>query len=297
MRSGAVPVSPEPAPAPPGRSPPYLPFCDGPPDTRPRLKPIPVARWLSPDTEAQTWLPAKRALIRQSGHEVAAGELDGPEARELLALMRAELPEGDFGAMGSHLERAAWAVSDDLCLLRARRPGDWRLIAGVLCAPTYWTIRERIGMDLGALHGPVPDGDPGLAQRIGRVFSGLRPGRVLERFNWTVQLGGAHHTPERPVAGHGGDEALYLRVERQTLRTLPVTGAVVFTIRICLDPLPPLLVSSALREKFEDAWLGASRPLRAYKAWPELEGRIAQACRDAQRTGPGGLIDLGTKPN
>lgn len=297
MLSGAAHVPDKPVARRPGQAPPYLPFGAGPPDFGPNLKPISVASWLAPDTEADAWLPAKRTLLREAGDRVAAGDLDGAEAVEVAALIRRELPHLSFPDQGPALMRAAWAVSDDLCLLQARRPGDWRLIAGVVCAATYWSIGERIGMDLGALHGPVPGGDPVLARRIGRVFSGLRPGRVLQRLNWTIQAGGAHHTPDRPVLGPGAASELFLRVERQTLRALPETGAVVFTIRICLDPLQPLLGSRRLREQFEDAWLGAAGPVRTYKAWPALEARVAEICRAAERASADRPMDLGGKPN
>ena len=75
---------------------------------------------------------------------------------------------------------------------------------------------------------------------------------------------------------------LHLRVERQTIRKLPQTGAVVFTIRICVDPLAPILEDGVTREAFEDAWLGAAPALRRYKHWAELEPLVAEACRSAQ---------------
>ena len=78
--------------------------------------------------------------------------------------------------------------------------GDWILTAAVVAAPTYWWPDEQIGRSLFGLHHPVPGGDPDLARRINRVFDNLQPGKVLERFNWTVQAEGTRHTPERPGA-------------------------------------------------------------------------------------------------
>jgi hypothetical protein len=181
--------------------------------------------------------------------------------------------------MPTALEEAASLVSDDLCILEAARPNDWRLIAGALCAPTYWTLPERIGLDLGALHSPVPGGDPELAARVGRIFSGLKPDVVLERFNWTVQASDKRHTPDRPSALNKQIEDLHLRVERQTIRKLPQTRAIVFTIRISVDPLLPILADGDTRDAFEDAWLGASATIRRYKHWAELETLVAKACR------------------
>jgi hypothetical protein len=261
--------------------PPYLPFLDGAPDFLPNLKPISGDKWLLPDTEADAWLASKHTLMLHAPEKVSGGEMDSAPAQELQDLVQGHVPRLLENGWPNALMSAASLVSDDLIILDSDRPNDWRLMAGVLCAPTFWTLPERVGLDLGGLHGPVPGGDPELAGRIGRVFSGLQPGIVLERFNWTVQVTGERFTPERPNPAGCTIGDLYLRVERQTIRKLEETGAVVFTIRVCLDPLLPILRDPGVREAFEDAWLGAKRPVRAYKAWQELEPLIGAACREA----------------
>ncbi len=264
------------------RAPPFLPFLDGPPSFAPNLTPIDASTWLLPDSEADDWLDEKRLLLRVRRDEVAGGIMDSDAALELLALVRDATGLTPVGDWPSALEQAASIVSDDFCILQAKRPGDWRLTAGVLCAPTFWTLPERLGLDLGGLHGPVPGGDPALAARIGRVFTGLKPGVVLQRLNWTVQVGAARYTPERPSAAGKSVDDLFLRVERQTLRKLPTSGAVVFSIRICIDRLLPILAQTSVREAFEDAWLGASVKVRTYKAWHGVEALVAEACRIGQ---------------
>jgi len=269
----------------PEARPPYLPFLDGVPSFEPGLNPIPTDHWMTPDTEVDAWLRDKCLIMKMMRANVAGGTLDSAACEELLALMVDAIGEVPSQSMPSALEEAATLVSDDLCILEARRPGDWRLTAGVLCAPTYWTLPERIGLDLGGLHGPVPGGDPDLAGRVGRIFTGLNPGVVLERFNWTVQASDKRYTPDRPGIAGKTPRDLHFRVERQTLRKLPQSGAVVFTIRICLDPLLPILEDGATREAFEDAWLGAPDPVRRYKHWDTLEPLVAEACRRAQNAG------------
>jgi len=265
------------------RTPPYLPFLQGTPRFEPDLKPIPASQWLTADTEAEAWLRDKCLILKMMRANVVGGDLDGAAAAETLELIMAATGETPTQSMPTALEEAGSLVSDDLCLLTAARPGDWRLIAGVLCAPTYWTLPERIGMDLGGLHEPVPEGDPGLSARIARIFTGLNPDVVLERFNWTVQASEKRYTPDRPTVTGKQLSDLHLRVERQTIRKLPKTGAVLFTIRICVDPLVPILKDPEAREAFEDAWLGAPLAVRQYKAWGALEPLVAQACRQSGR--------------
>lgn len=259
------------------RRPPHLPFMAGPPDFLVGLHPIPLEQWLFPDWEAEC-LPAKRALLQDRAAEVCAA-LENSEAA---AFEAAQLLAG-----ASSLQEGAAAISDDVVIME-KRDGAWCAAAMVLCAPTFFSARDAIGKSLGALHGPVPDvlgpnETQGLAQRIGRVFDGLAPDTVLERFNWTVQPGPERHTPDaRPlfdrVAKLGAESVanlLHLRVERQTIRKLPKSGAVMFCIRVSIDPLREAIAQPAARAMFTQAWESAPARVRQYKRWTALDPALA----------------------
>lgn len=236
-----------------------------------------------PDSEAKSWLRDKCLIMKMMRDDVVAGDTDSEAAEETLRLILSSTGHISNQEMPSALEEAASIVSDDLCILEAHGDDDWRFTAGVLCAPTYWTLSERIGLDLAALHAPVPGGDPLLANRIARVFSGLRPDFVLERFNWTIQPSEKKYTPDRPTVNGKTFDDLHLRVERQTVRKLSKSGAILFCIRVSVDPLRPILKDPIVREAFEDAWLGAGADVRRYKHWRELEVLVSEACRLADR--------------
>jgi dimethylamine monooxygenase subunit A len=258
-----------------------LPFADGPPRIHVGLKPIPAERWLRPDDQAH-WLPGKRALIEADPAAVFAqlpGSLSGQA--EVAAMIGADLRVApDPGE--PPLLAAARLVSDDLVLMEPRDEG-WTATALCLCAPTFFGVDEAIGGSLQRLHGPVPGGDPGLAGRIGRVFSLMDEAVVLERFNWTVQWGPGRHTPTgaplraaaqaAELAEAAG--ALHLRVERQTIRRLPATGGVLFTIRIRLARLADLLDTAERRAAFASAWADTPDEVAAYKRWAPLQRHVA----------------------
>lgn len=270
------------------RAPPHLPFLTGPPDFTVGLKPIALDRWLTPDWEADT-IPAKRALIA-SGADVTRAAPTSADAQAEVGVMIAD-------AVGAPpfltLLEAAHHVSDDLVLLQPVEEHGWTVTAAVLCAPTYFSVAEAFGRSLWGLHAPVPDqladGAPGLGARIARVFSGLRPGGVLERFNWTVQAGPDRFTPQvaplmaRAAAARDEEAAglMHLRVERQTIRRLPASGAVLFTIRVSLDPLVAAVADPAPRAAFVTAWAAAGEHVQQYKRWPALNRLVLAALGNA----------------
>ena len=103
----------------------------------------------------------------------------------------------------------------------------------------------------------------------------MRPEQIFERCNWTIQAGGERFTPDSAplkVAAANMPESnalseLHLRVERQTVRKLPQTGAILFTIRICVDPLEAVVKVPGARQALARAWDGAAEQVARYKGW------------------------------
>lgn len=265
------------------RAPPHLPFMDRPTAFTVGLKPLALSAWLVPDWEAAA-LPEKKGLLdHRRGEVYAALPLSGRAAAEKEAA--ALVAEAACGPPCACLAEAAHLVSDDLVLMESR-DGMWTATAAALCSPTYFSVAEALGSSLAVLHGPVPAGS-GFADRIARVFSMIRNDEPLERFNWTVQPTEQRFTPSSAplkamAAGCPVDEALdlmHLRVERQTIRRLPTSGAVLFTIRVSLDPLRAVFAQTGAREAFARAWAEAPQALRSYKGWPVYE-RLVRAALD-----------------
>lgn len=273
----------------PVRRPPYLPFLSGPLSLAPGLKPIDPETWLAPDTETHV-LEEKRALMKARRNEVFA--LDAPESRLVPVAERVSGSQAK-GDWPTALEAAAATVSDDICVLIRDAEGLWRLRAASLCAPTFWRLSEKIGEPLSGLHNPVPGANPGMVGRIHRMFDALRPGQVLERFNWTVQPGADRFTPDQTplkakaalLPDDGALGALWFRVERQTISKLEATGDVIFTIRVAIDPLRAALPDAAHAEAFRVAWDGIDPGLADYKGWPHYQRLVRAALAEAGISG------------
>ncbi len=249
------------------------------------LRPIAPAAWLE-GGEAD---PAARKDPLIAAHPSATWAAD-PDSdagqSEVLELVSAALGAEIDPRGRPPLLAAARAVPDDLCLME-RRGSDWRLTAACLCAPSFFAAHQVIGRGLGELHGPVEGFAERFLVRVRRVFEGLRPGMVLERRNWTVVNSAEPFMPSpaamrAAIAAIEPDEAgriLHLRVERQTLRRLPRTGGVLFTIRVWLTPLAALSEPPARLSAFARAWRAAPPAFRAYKNLSSYDRLIEEFLR------------------
>ena len=81
-----------------------------------------------------------------------------------------------------------------------------------------------------------PDAGP-----VDRFFNKMTIGPISARMNWSLQVGSDLFTPHRAqrqaAAGAPDNHQLCLRLESQTLRKLPQTGFVLFTIRTHIEPV------------------------------------------------------------
>ncbi len=259
--------------------PPYRPFLAGPPAFKTGLKKLTLDQWLRPDPELEAGRAHGAAMLDERFDDVFRAEPGSETAQaEALALIETALGEAAPETGEPDLARARRLVSDDLVLM-AKSGEDWRCIALALCQPTFFSAAHAFQKTLDGLHVPVPRGSPQLAGAIGMIFDRLAPGAVFERFNWTIQCGGARYTPDgaplrERAAALGREKAareLHLRVERQTVRALPETDAVLFTIRIALDPLSEALRDEDSQAAITRGWREAAEDARGYKRWAALD--------------------------
>jgi hypothetical protein len=155
------------------------------------------------------------------------------------------------------LDTAGRITVEDLCLMAPPEPGEpagaYRLAAASLCFPTRWRLADKLGRPLRGIHAPVDGFETELASPVERLFATLPAERIVERANWSIlddptlfQPGGHTRTePSHDITAANAGDRLVLRTERQTLRRLPASGWVLFTIRIRVVPLAEALTAPA----------------------------------------------------
>ncbi len=157
---------------------------------------------------------------------------------------------GEVWEIGSvdPLELAGRLVQEDFCLIQVNEDGPI-FTAATLCFPSRWRLIEKIGKPLLAVHGPVPFYADRLGRPVDRFMRHLKSGHIVSRLNWSLLDDPALFQPGGKWRVEGGSDItrenaggrVFLRVERQTLRRMPVSGAILFGIRVYVYPLSEVI--------------------------------------------------------
>ena len=245
----------------------HAPYASGKPPFSIGLTPLDPADWIEVDALLVEQLALKQTILAADlASSFAALEESAVGQGEVLEMLAAHLParfpdvyrrEGAFmrilpadSGVALHgdppLLIASRLVQEDLLLMR-RDASGWRLVAGSLCFPSTWLLREKLGRAMGAIHAPVPGYGGQMGDRIARIFDNLQPDRPVERFNWSIygdarlrHAQSRQEPHERFPDGPSVSERAHIRVERQTLRRMARSGDILFTVRIHSDPLAAL---------------------------------------------------------
>ena len=204
-------------------------------------RPLDPSQWVSVHDE--DWAPTiamKRALIAERPQEVVACLQGSKEACDEVAagiFSSLQLPPTHESGLDALVD-AALHVADDLCVLMPDDNGVPRLAAAVLCAPNRWRLAEKIGGTMSAIHEPVARYVDDLESPVNAMLMRLSVEKPVWRINWGISNHPSLFQPDIPPATLDMDAAdMWFRVEWQTLRRLPLTGGILFTIRTYVEKL------------------------------------------------------------
>ena len=219
----------------------YLPTAVDAARLRVGARQLSFGQWVSEyDTDWEPTIAMKRRLIAQRPTEVigAVGDI-GEACDEAAAGILASIGHSPSSETGlDALIDAAVSVADDLCILMPDEYGVSRLVAGVVCSPNRWVLHEKLGGDIGQIHRPVARYDIDLESPVHAMMMRLRAERPMWRTNWGVSNHPSLFQPRiPPVTPDINPADLWFRVEWQTLRRLPITGAILFTIRTYVEKM------------------------------------------------------------
>ncbi|MGK0189685.1 MAG: hypothetical protein ACI9R3_005502 [Verrucomicrobiales bacterium] len=183
----------------------------------------------------------------------------------------------DDSAGKCQLLGACW--EPDFLLMKSVDGGPHRLVGGCVCFPSNWSLEEKLGRPMVAIHSPVPDLNDDLGRQIDGFLSKIKPGISWERSNWglaaTAQL---NLHPELPWPRLHSDvtaDDVWLRIEWQSLVALPVSGGVLFGIRLQIVPLREVMQSAELARRLNLALTTMSAETLRYKGFAQCRERLS----------------------
>ncbi|GJJ08284.1 hypothetical protein Clacol_002494 [Clathrus columnatus] len=159
----------------------------------------------------------------------------------------------------------AGLLADDLAIMMEGEDGLYYMQAGSICVPGSWRLEDKIGLPLAEIHlrGNVYKYKEVLEFSMNRFFSKLSVDKPVQRNNYSFQFepdlswleeahGNEDDFDQRTKIPRRGTKSIqnwrhmepitdpsriYFRSERQTLRRMPITGCILFTIRTYLHPV------------------------------------------------------------
>ncbi|MEO0457981.1 MAG: DUF3445 domain-containing protein [Cyanobacteria bacterium P01_A01_bin.114] len=269
------------------------------------LKPLALADWLEIDGQLNAHLACKADLLAERHQDVFVALPDTQSAQtEVLNLVTAHLLQ-TFPEIYQPLEQGicnlktgqAWKfetfadapldlvgrlVQEDFCLLLLENllpenllpaKESYILSAASVCFPLRWTLREKIGQPVGQIHQRVPSYAQKLERPVDNVFARLRDGFPSLRFNWSIVDSPELYLAQNKFAtgfnpaitAENAGQSLWLRVERQTLRRLPNSRGVLFTIRTYIYPLDKVVANPTIAKQLAAAIEALLPDMQIYK--------------------------------
>ena len=242
------------------------------------LQPITPESWLVIDENYTDLMPAKRSHLSLQTERyyktlpsslAAQRELRAQVVDHLVA-EHADLFNASAGALTFKPDGRTWNFNDasiePLWQLSDFVQEDFMLLEDIdgrqtiTAASNAYSSSGRlvaaVGRDIRWAHEPVPNLTKLHGSRIDRILSSVHEDTLCARYNWQLTpVASVFYPPDPHAANHAALESactrlsedpslaptlLYMRVERQTLRRLPVTRAVAFGIHTYSDSLASL---------------------------------------------------------
>lgn len=277
------------------------------------------ARGLARGDKVVSTLPGYEALAREACTEVAAFlAMRYPHLvrctpdKETGVVRHVELlPTGETWDLSTSdpMAVAGLLQQDDIALLAEDENGEYRFVAGSICLAGSWRLEDKLGQTLAGIHitGHVPGFEGKFRGSMERFFRSLKVHKPVERNNYSFQLDdeipwstasygsedtygegeptkSANRDKLAPAPIVDGRQVVF-RTERQTLRRLPRTGCILFTIRSYLSHISELAAEPGVPGRLAEAirtWPEDVQIYKGGKRYSEALLKYLDECHQAQ---------------
>ncbi len=253
------------------------------------LRALDLAKWIEIDENYQSEIVLKQKLLQQNHAQVFATTPSGFEgSAETLDLLKDHLMQYSpdhfdltkFAHADQHpLEIASRNVQEDLVIM-SKTDGQWVMTAASVCFPSRWDLTEKINKNLHEIHAPVPEYEERIGMATDTMFDKFTPEWPMWRINWTILDSSELHLPMNANQLNRNTSHLtpadfakntFLRIERQTLRALPKSKDVLFTIKTYVTSLAQVDAKDQhFRANLAKTLMSVSDETIDYKGWQPL---------------------------
>jgi dimethylamine monooxygenase subunit A len=240
-----------------------------------------LREFFAPSDDRARVLAERRHWLQAEPEQYAALLPDGERLLAEWAAMVAAWSEGE--AVRS-VQQLGAQLEPDFLLLSQSPGGEFLLQGGAVVFPSSWSLPEKLGRTLDAIHDVVPGLNAALAPAISTFLTRLRPGGpAYLRSNWGLAATDAlnlHPSRPRPALRPKlQPEQIWVRVEHQILVAMPETKGIVFGIRVVVHPLTEVLQSDRLRAGFNRAIKTMPPALAHYKGLSPVDRELVEWSR------------------
>ncbi|KAI0477273.1 alpha-1,2-mannosyltransferase [Xylariaceae sp. FL0804] len=182
----------------------------------------------------------------------------------------------------------------------------------VICSALGWNVASKIGLKLHEIHEPIPDYKEKMQFSMDRFFSKMPTSKPIQRGSWGLEVDQPLYMPpgdprsatratvQDPallLPDPDSNSRLHLRVDWQTLRRLPLSGAVVFNFKALFTPLSSLRSEPRVPALLLRVLRGGKPELMAYKGtWHVEHAAVPLLERLAGEQEAKGLVEPGWEP-
>lgn len=188
-------------------------------------------------------------------------------------------------------------VQDDFAIMMENEEGIYHLKAGAILLAGFWRLKDKLNMPLSMIHtsGDVPKYNEKLKSGMEKFFIRQPCDKPVVRNNYFIQTD--DHLPWSTSIGSESEEGigwytaepatkaeqLYFRSERQSLRRLPKSGAIVFTIRTYFLPIAELAQEPYIPRRLLNGMSTWDTDVQEYKGWHKYKDVIVPYLEEKAR--------------
>lgn len=178
-------------------------------------------------------------------------------------------------------------TQDDIAILTEDSKGEYYFTAGSILLAGSWRFKDKFQKSLDDIHklSKVPKYLPNLQKSMMKFFYRMSVDSMVVRFNYSFQMDNNLPWAFTSLGDEDNDETfrfsaenlnikitdIYYRSERQSLRRLPKTGAIVFGIRTYFIPLVEICKEPHVPKRLLNGVNGWDEESKEYKGFTKFK--------------------------